>query len=142
MVLVYGDVDAVKAAIEAGKGIGSGYVIDELMIPNVHTSILPAMTSTVPVDPQLWDALGIVETFSVSSAIKAADAAAKAADIILYKLHLAMAIGGKGYFCFTGDIASVRAASDAAVESAGQDGMLAAYTVIPRPREELFQDII
>jgi microcompartment protein CcmL/EutN len=142
LAIVAGDVDAVKAAVDAGKQAGSGYVIDELVLPNVHESVIPAMTGFAILDPGDRDALGVVETYSAVSAIKGADAAAKAAGIILYRLHLAMAVGGKGYFCLTGDVAAVRAAVDAAVDAISSDGLLAGMSIIPRPREELFRDII
>ena len=55
-------------------------------------------------------ALGVIETFSASSIIDVADAAAKCADVTLFRIHLAMALGGKGFVLLTGDIASVEAA--------------------------------
>jgi microcompartment protein CcmL/EutN len=142
IVIVSGDVDAVKASVSAGKLAASGFVIDELVLPNVHESILPAMSDSIYVDPSERDALGVVETYSAISAVKAADAAAKAANVTVYRLHLAMAIGGKGYFCLTGDVSSVQAGIDAAVEKAGEDGLLVNKIIIPRPREELFRDLI
>jgi microcompartment protein CcmL/EutN len=142
IVAVSGDVDAVRAAVDAGKSAGRASVLDELVIPNVHPSVLPAMTGSVYVAPEDKDALGIVETFSAVSAIRAADVAVKTAEIILYQLHLAMAIGGKGYFCLTGDVASVSAAVNAAADAAGAEGMLAGKSIIPRPREELFRNLI
>ncbi|MBN1551351.1 BMC domain-containing protein [bacterium] len=142
LIIVSGDVDAVKASIAAGKQTGTGYIVDELVIPHVHPSIFPALTASVDLPPERRDALGIVETFSAASAISGADVACKTADIVLFRLHLAMAIGGKGYFCFTGDVASVRAAVDAAVDSVSQTGLLAGKSIIPRPRQDLFKEIL
>ncbi len=39
--------------------------------------------------------IGVIEFFSVASAVIAADAAAKAADVKMIEVRLAMAIGGK-----------------------------------------------
>jgi len=142
IVVVSGDVDAVKAAVDAGKTVSKGYIADELIIPHVHESVLPAMTGSINLKKEDQDALGIVETFSAASAIKAADAAAKATGVTLFLLHLAMAIGGKGYMLMTGDVASVRASVDAAVDAAAGDGLLVEKSIIPRPQEELFQIIL
>ncbi len=137
--VVSGDVDAVKAAVEAGREIAAGYVVDELIIPHIHESVLPALSGTVDLKPEDRDAVGIVETYSAAVAIKAADAAAKAAGVKLFLLHLAMAIGGKGYVLMTGDVASVKASVDAAADAAAEEGLLVERSVIPRPRDELFR---
>jgi hypothetical protein len=44
----------------------------------------------------------VVEVSSVAGTLLAADAALKAAQVRLLKLHLARGIGGKGYFSMTG----------------------------------------
>ncbi|MBN1356580.1 BMC domain-containing protein [bacterium] len=141
LVIVSGDVDAVRAALYSGKENAQGTVVDELLLPYVHPAVLPALACVTELTPEDRDAMGIVETYSAVSAVRGADAACKAADIILFRLHLAMAVGGKGYFCFTGDIASVQAAIDAAVDLVGGEGLLAGAVTIPRPREELFREL-
>ncbi len=142
MIVVSGDVDAVKASVQSGCTVASGFVVDELVLPYVHPDVLPALGGTVALDPGLRNALGVVETFSAISAIKGADAAAKAGEVILLQIHLAMAVGGKGYFTMTGDVASIEAAVNAAIELIGADGMLAGRAIIRRPRDELFQQIM
>jgi microcompartment protein CcmL/EutN len=86
--------------------------------------------------------LGIIETFSASTIVEVADAAAKAANIKLFRIHLAMAVGGKGFVLMTGDISSVEAAVAAAAPVAGAEGMLVSAIVIPSPRRELFREYI
>jgi microcompartment protein CcmL/EutN len=86
--------------------------------------------------------MGIIETFSASTIIEVADAAAKAANIKLFRIHLAMAIGGKGFVLLTGDVPSVEAAVAAAAPVAGAEGMLVSSVVIPAPRRELFRKYI
>jgi len=96
----------------------------------------------VELNPDQARALGVVETFSASSIIDCADAAVKAADVILFRIHLAMAIGGKGFFSCTGDVAAVQAAVEAGARMASEDGILVNKVVIPAPRPELFQEFI
>lgn len=140
MVMVAGDVDAVNSSMEAGKAMAGPTLVDELIIPNVHPAVFPAISGTNLVENP--DALGIIETFSVASIIEAADAAVKAAQVQLIQVHLAMAIGGKGYVTLTGDVAAVTAAVEAGAEFIKSKGVLVSKVVIPNPRKEILQDKI
>jgi microcompartment protein CcmL/EutN len=140
MVMVAGATEAVKSSIEAGVEIGGTAVVDELVIPNVHPEVFPAIAGTRVL--QRTGALGIIETFSVASTIEAADAAVKAAAVELIEIHLAMAIGGKGYVTMTGDVAAVKTAVEAGAEYVRAKGLLAEKVVIPEPREEILRDKI
>jgi len=137
MVMVSGDVSAVNVAVEAGLSIGGGDIIDDLIIANVHPDVFPAISGTR--DVEQTGALGIIETFSVAAIIEAADAAVKAANVELLAVHMAMAIGGKGYFTLTGDIASVTTAIEAAAERIKTKGVLVAKVVIPHPSKAVLQ---
>ena len=141
-VIVGGEVSDVKSSVDAGLNAVPEAVVDHLVIPNVHKSVFPALSQTVALKPEEIDALGIVETFTVSSILEAADAAAKAADVTLFRVHIAMAIGGKGFLLITGDVSSIRAGVDAAAEVAKQRGVLVSQVVIPAPRQELFAEYI
>ena len=117
-------------------------VIDTLVIPNVHEDVYPAISGVVPLPPGGPGALGIVETFSASAAIEAADAIAKTATVTVFRVHLAMAVGGKGFVQVTGDVADVRSAVEVGAQAAGRKGLLVSYITIPAPREELFGEMI
>jgi microcompartment protein CcmL/EutN len=138
MVMVAGQTQAVRSSMAAGLEIGSDTVVDDLMIPNVHPEVFPAISGTRVIETT--GALGILETFSVASIIEAADAAVKAAPVQLIEVHLAMAIGGKGYVTLTGDVAAVRAAVEAGADHVREKGLLVNKVVIPRPREEILRD--
>ena len=84
----------------------------------------------------------MIETFSAASIIDAADAAVKSANVTLLRVHLAMALGGKGFVLMAGDVSSVQAAVAAGSQAAAEEGMLVARVVIPAPSEELFRDYI
>lgn len=142
MVVVGGDVSDTAAAVDAGKAAAREALVDARHIPRVHPDIFPAVSCAVDLSPEEARALGIIESFSASSIIEAADAAAKAADIRLFRIHMAMAIGGKGFCLLTGDVAAVESAVAAGAAVAEQDGVLVATTVIPGPRPELFSEYI
>jgi microcompartment protein CcmL/EutN len=142
LVIVAGDTAACTASVEAGEELASDALVEARVIPRVHPQIFPAISGAVALDPEKVDALGIVETFSASSIIDCADAAAKAADVSLFRVHLAMAIGGKGFFLVTGTVAAVEAAVSAGEEIARESGILVDRRVIPRPRKALFREYI
>jgi len=138
--LVSGDVAAVESSVRAGVEIGRETVVDSYVIPNVHPQVFKALSGNVVAEHP--DAIGVVESYSVASLIEGADAAAKASDVQLLKVHLAMAIGGKAFVTMTGDIAAVQAAVEAAKQIITGKGLLTYAVVIPGPRPELFEDHI
>lgn len=142
LVIVGGSVASVEAAVDAGAEAGRGYVIEQLYIPNIDKQVFTALSGSVTLPENHGRAIGIVETFSATPIIEAADAAVKAADVILYRVHVSMAIGGKGYFLVNGDVSAVQAAVDAAIEKVKNTGMLVNRVVIPSASKEIFQEYI
>lgn len=136
LILISGDVGDVNASVEKAIEIAGHSFVDSFVIPNIHPNVLEAIENVVIVEnPQ---SLGVIEAFSVSAIIEAADAAVKAADVKLIEIRLAMAIGGKGFVTMTGSIASVETAVNAAMLSVSKKGLLVDKVVIPKPRKELF----
>lgn len=135
LALVAGDVAAVAAAVESGVEAAGPGLLDSLVIPNLHRSVYPAMRGE-PAAAEV-EALGVVETFTVAAAIRAADAAVKTADVRLLEVRLARGLGGKGYLSLTGDVGSVQAAVQAAEATAAQYEALVASVVIPAPHPDL-----
>ncbi|MEN6450195.1 MAG: BMC domain-containing protein [Thermoguttaceae bacterium] len=141
-IVLGGSVSDVETAIRAGETVGGEAVIDHLVIPNVHPTVFPALGQSVVLGADDAGALGIVETFSGTSIVAASDAAAKAARVTLFRIHVAMALGGKGFCLMTGTVADVRAGVAAAAAEARKRGLLVSETVIPRPSRELFSDYL
>jgi microcompartment protein CcmL/EutN len=140
MVIFAGDVDAVGAALEAGIEVGAHTVVDQFAIANLHPAVFPAINGVAQF-PKM-QALGVIESFSVASIIEAADAAVKSTQVDLISIHLAMAIGGKGFVTLTGDVASVEAAVEAGAKVIEQKGLLVEKIVIPSPREEVIREFV
>ncbi len=140
MNLIAGDVDAVRNAVEAGEDYGVETVIDSFIIPNVHPDVFPAMSGSTQVEK--LDALGVLESFSVASLIEGADQAAKAAEVRLIEIRLAMALGGKAFVTLTGTVGAVESAIAAGRDVISRNGMLVHTVVIPSPRPELLRDIL
>lgn len=142
MVVVAGSVSDVESAVQEGIEKARGVLIEDLVIPNLHEDVFKAIAGSVNLEEEDLGAMGVLETFSVASIVEAADAAAKTSDGRVYRVHLAMAVGGKGFLQITGDLSSVRASMEVATEAAGERGMVVSSVVIPRPRRELFQEFI
>jgi len=138
--LVRGDVAAVESSVQAGARAAGAAVIDTFVIPNVHESIFPAISGTTKVEALA--ALGVIESFSVASLIEAADAAAKAAQVQLIEVRLAMALGGKAFVTLTGNVAAVESAVAAGAQLLSRKGLLVNKVVIPAPRPELLNEMI
>ncbi len=142
LIVVSGDVTSVQAALHAGAAAAGPSLIERRQIARVHPSVLAAISQSVDVDPKQLRSIGVIETFSAASVIEAADTAVKSANVTLLRVHLAMALGGKGFVVMAGDVSSVQAAVAAASKTAADDGMLVGRGVIPAPSPELFRDYI
>lgn len=140
MVLIGGDLSAVKAAVDAAAIADSEQLIDSFVLGNPHDSIFSALYGASEIGSP--NALGVLETFSAAAAIVAADTAAKTAMVDLIELRLARGMCGKSYLLLTGEIAAVEAAIERAKTGAGEDGMFLDSTVIPHPDEKLWQNIL
>jgi ethanolamine utilization protein EutM len=77
----------------------------------------------------------MIETQGLSALMEAADAALKSANVELTGWEKI----GSGYVTafFRGDVAAVKAATDAGASAASQVGKVISVQVIPRPHEEL-----
>lgn len=81
-------------------------------------------------------ALGLIETIGLVSAIEAADAAVKAADVVLLGYENTKG-SGKITIKFAGGVGAVKAAVAAGVAAASRIGQVYGSAVIPRPHEEI-----
>jgi len=137
---VAGDVGAVKNAVEVGKRTGSNHVVDDLIIPNVHPAVFPALSGTAHVNKM--QSLGVIETISVAAAIMSADAAVKAANVDLIEIRCATGLGGKAFLTLTGEISAVKSAIQSARALLENEGTLLETAVISSPHQSLMEKIL
>ncbi len=128
IVMIAGGVAAVNQSVGAGVDLCPDVVVDSFVIPNVHPAVLPAIS--------------VIETYSVAATIEATDAAVKAASVEPIRMHLAFGIGGKSYVVLTGEVADVNAATDAGAAIASDKGFLVSKVVIPRPSQQLIDQLL
>lgn len=140
IVIVKGNVAAVESSVETGERDAGEYIVDSIIIPNVTSSIFSAIVgATMPDDVK---AIGIIESFSLSSMIIIADAVLKAANVAPLELRLGNGLGGKAYFTFTGDVAAVEVGADVGTKLAGEKGLFLNAEVIPSPSERIMSSLL
>jgi len=137
IVLVDGILSDVQSSIDRGIDIAGEFLIDTLIIPNVHKEVIRAMRGITDVSD--IEAFGSVETMSVATCIVAVDAARKKADVRLIDVRLAMGLGGKSYFTLTGEPGAVRTAVNAACNAVKGDGIIVHKTVIPKVHKDMLK---
>ena len=142
LIVVGGSVSDVEAAIQTGLNSAGEAIIDSLVLPNVHETVFPALGQSVTLDGDLPGALGVIETFSGISALAAADVAAKAANVTIFRIHIAMALGGKGLVLMTGSVADATAGVEVGAEEVRRRVSLVSEVVISRPAQELLSDYL
>lgn len=140
VVIVAGEVDAVNASTAAGKTVAGTKLIDSLVIPTIHPQVPKAINACTDVGEV--EAVGTIELFSVCAAIDAADAAVKAAAVQLIEVRLGRGLGGKSFVVLTGDVASTRAAVEAARAVATTQGLVSDCTVVPSPHPDLVRALL
>lgn len=139
-ILFHGEVAAVKSSIDAGKALGGDYVVDDCVIPNIHPQVVKAINMTNM--PDSYQAIGVMEFYSVTASVYGADAAVKAADVDLVDVRLGTGIGGKSFVILTGEVAAVRESVNCGIHTPNAEGMLVSSVVIPSPHPELLESLI
>ena len=141
LVLVSGDTASVDEAISAGMSVSANSVIDSVFLPDVHPDVAAAVIGNSPSAPVGDEALGIVESNSVAAVLDAADAGIKAADVELSGVRLADGLGGKGYLLFSGALAEVEAATQAASARLEPHGTMIRSDVIAQLHTDLANNL-
>ncbi len=140
MVVVCGDTAPVESAVAAGTEAANGCLIEHSVVHNIHSDVIAAMGRSQVTPPD--GALGVLESFNVTTLLQAADCAVKAADVQLLEVRLAMALGGKAFVTMTGQISSVQAAVAAGRALIAESGALVNAVVISRPHPDVYREIV
>ena len=135
VIVFRGGVGEVEESIKVGREHAGDALIDLLFLQYPHAQ-LEAVLDAPRSAPM--ESLGVLESYSVASIIRGADAALKRAEINALNIRLADDLGGKGYFTFTGALHDVEAAMDAGVSAIGV-GLLAGREVIANPHPDVLK---
>ena len=138
-IILTGSISNVTAAVTHVVDKFNGYVIDSSVMGRIDEQVIKALFGTQTGRKQ--GSLGLIETFSAATCIKAADIAVKTASIEIYDLRISRGMGGKGVVIITGDVGDVTAAVEAGSNYAKATATLSSYSVIAAPHAELWEQI-
>ena len=138
-IVLTGSISNVTVAVEHVVNRFDGYVIDSSVMGRIDEQVIKALFGTQT--GERTGSLGLIETFSAASAIKAADIAVKTAKVEIYDLRVSRGMGGKGVVLLTGEVGDVTAATEAGANYAKGLSTLSSYTVIASPHEELWKQL-
>jgi microcompartment protein CcmL/EutN len=137
LVLIAGSVAAVTesyqagldAGEEAGRALGQPLLLDQVLLPEVHPQVHDAaLGARFALE---LDSLGVLETRTVASVLRAADAAVKGARVRIAEIRMADDLGGRAFVLFDGLVADIEAALDIGSRRVPRE-LLFACTEIPR----------
>jgi microcompartment protein CcmL/EutN len=137
VIVVSGDTASVEVAVDTGSSVAGDTLVDLVFLPDVHPLVVDAIISEADLADCRGDALGVVETVTIAAVIDAADAGVKAATVDVPAVRLADGLGGKGYVLFSGDLAEVEAAVDAAVSRGQRTDTELRHVIIAQLHDEI-----
>lgn len=130
LIVIGGSVASVEEAYAKGIETGNEDIIDSMILPNVHKDVLSAISGKR--DMNLHECIGIIETSTVSSALKSADAGIKNAKVNITEIRMADDIGGRGIVIFSGVLEEVQAAVETAKLQVTDPKFLENHKIISR----------
>ena len=138
-IMLTGSISNVTAAVNHVTAKFDGYVIDSSIMGRIDEEVIKALFGTQT--GSRTGSLGLIETFSAASAIKAADIAVKTARVEIFDLRVSRGMGGKGVVMLTGEVGDVTAAVEAGADYAAKLAMLSSTSVIAAPHDELWNQM-
>jgi microcompartment protein CcmL/EutN len=120
LVVFSGEVEPVELLFARGVERARQSLVDAVLLPHAEPRILPALRDGTIYFPAPGDALGVVQTGSSPTLVRAVDAALKGAQVELVELRLAEGLAGRGLATLWGSQHDVEAALDHAREAFGR----------------------
>ncbi len=138
-ILMTGSISEVQTALDHVREKFGHHVVDCTLMGRIDQAVILALMGAQPEAER--GALGVIETYSASSIIKAADAAVKAAKVEIVDLRLSRGMGGKGVVMLTGEVGDVTAAVEAGSDYAIQQGLFSSKSIMAAPHDELWDHL-
>ena len=137
--IITGNISNVTSAVEHVKERFGAKLVDSSLIGRIDPQVITALFGTQVAEKK--GSLGIIETYSAASTIKAADIAVKTSKVAIFELRVSRGMGGKGIVLVTGDVGDVAAAVEAGADYAKNQGLFHNSAVIPAPHALLWEQI-
>lgn len=138
-IILTGSISNVTAAVNHVEGKFEGYIIDCSIMGRIDEQVVTALFGTNTGERK--GSLGLIETYSAATTIKAADIAVKTAKVDIFDLRVSRGMGGKGVIMLTGEVGDVTAAVEAGANYAKTSGQLSSTAVIAAPHADLWAQL-
>ncbi len=135
LIIICGDVASVESAMNEAYGAGEDSIYDRAVLRNLDDSVLGCIQQVK--EPEDWDALGLIETTSIVSAIEAADTAVKAAGVEIVEINAGNETGGKSLLKLNGPVGDMEYAVETACAVLRGKDRLFRSVVIPVPHIDI-----
>ena len=112
-----GEVLPVEISFERAVRVADRSILDLVLLPHAEARILPALVEEKRQFPAPGDALGVLQTGSSPTLLRAVDAALKGAAVELVELRIAEGLAGRGLATLWGDQHDMQAAIDLATDA-------------------------
>lgn len=136
-IFITGSISEVQTAVDHVKAKFESNMIDSTVMGRIDPSVIEALMGAQSTAER--GALGVVETYSGASIIKAADAAVKAAKVTIVDLRLSRGMGGKGVLMITGEVGDVTAAVEAGSDYAVRQGLFTGKSIMAAPHKDVWE---
>ena len=140
LTMIGGSTAAVDEALAEGIEQGGASVLDRILLADVHPRVYAAIVGARHGGRS--GSLLILETDTVASNVRAAEAALKATEVDLLEIRLAdSGLSGKGLSFYQGDLHQIEEAIAVAMRYLDEAGVPARHRVIAAPHEALLRQI-
>jgi microcompartment protein CcmL/EutN len=140
LTLIGGTTASVDEAVSEGLRHGGPAVLDYILLADVHPRVFEAIAGDRK--PGGSGALAIIETDTVASNVRAAEAALKTTAVELLEIRLAdTGLSGKGVSLYQGDLHEIQEAVAVATRFLDQAGVRGRYRIIAAPHEALVSQL-
>jgi microcompartment protein CcmL/EutN len=140
LTLVGGSMASVDESFREGIEHGGSSVLDQLLLADVHPRVYEAVLGWRK--PGSSGALAILETDTVATTVRAAEAALKGTPVDLIEIRLAdTGLSGKGISIYQGTLSDIEAAIEIAGGQVDRAGGVLRHRIISRPHDALIKQI-
>ncbi len=140
LALIGGTTASVEEAAAEGRRSGAGHLLDEVVLADVHPRLYDAVLGSRK--PHGTASLAVMETATVSAAIRGAEAALKGTPVELVEIRLAdIGLAGKGLVVFEGELHHIEAAVALAVDEAERRSTRVSSRIIPAPHDGIMAQV-
>ena len=143
LILFTGGVAEVEEAHRSVHQERSNEVIQDLLLPFAHPSVLMAVAGKeLHRTSDEYDCLGVVETNQIAGSLLGADRSLKDADVALAGLRVTGGLGGRAFYVLCGAQHDVEAALLISEEVVVEKGGMFRKEIITRPHQDMVEWVL